>query len=752
MLWKHLFRSARPQNIRRVAPRCTPTLECLEERLQPSAGASATPAPLGQINHFVVIYQENWSFDGLYGSFPGANGLSNGVDANGDLLPQYQQVDRSGNPLSTVDPSYPGQISDPNIPNGLPAKPFDLSQYVPTTGKTDDIVHRFYTEQLQIGNGVLQPGTGLDNKMVTWSDNPKAVLSHYDATNLPEGLLAQQYAIDDNYFQAAYGGSFLNHQFLIAAAPPQWNQPIPAGFQSSWDPTTQTLHDNHLTIDGKYAVNTTYSTNLVPNFVTPGSPTLLQSINDSNPSDPNRPYEPNIGDRLDAAGVSWKWYSGGWDAAVNLQRAYQSGDPAQIAAAQAPFNDPNNPLSLFQWHHQPFAYFDNYAPLSPGGLAHLQDENNFFADLSGGNLPAVSFIKALGPENEHPGYTDLLLGQQHVADIVHAIQNSPDWASTAIIITYDENGGRWDHVAPTQRDQWGDGNRVPTIIISPFARRGYVDHTQHDTLSILKTLEDRFGLQPLNQRDANATSLASNFQSTGDPSLGNAYLQPDADNPGQFALIVGGTEGNDHITITSATGGLRVQLAVGNLQLDQTFVAAISRIEVYSQGGNDHVQVAPDVVVPAFLFAGDGNDQLQGGGGSSVLVGGHGNDQLQGGAGPSILIAGAGNGHLVGGSGNDLLIGGTTLFDANIAALKSLLNEWTRTDVTYSTKVADITTGGTGARNGPYLLNTSTVFYNGNPDVLDGAAGGGNLYFARLYGPGRAKINNLAPGEIVYGI
>src|SRR5262249_44083386 len=185
---------------------------------------------------------------------------------------------------------------------------------------------------------------GDNNKFVSWSDNTQAVLSHYDATNLPEGLLAQQYTMDDNFFHAAYGGSFLNHQFLIAAAAPQWNQPIPAGVLSTWNPTTQAFKDGNLTSDGKYDVNTTFSANLVPSFVTPGAATLLKSINDSNPSDPNRPFEANIGDRLNGAGVSWKWYSGGWGAAVNLQRAYQSGDPNQIAAAPAPFNDPHNPL------------------------------------------------------------------------------------------------------------------------------------------------------------------------------------------------------------------------------------------------------------------------------------------------------------------------------------------------------------------------------------------------------------------------
>jgi acid phosphatase len=239
---------------------------------------------------------------------------------------------------------------------------------------------------------------------------------------------------------------------------------------------------------------------------------LLQPINDNDPSQPG--YTPTIGDRLNDAGVSWKWYSGGWNDALA-----------------------GNPDPLYKFHHNPFAYYANFAPYNPDGTlnpattgpnAHLQDETNFFTDLSNNQLPAVSFVKPIGENNEHPGYTDLVTGQQHVADIVHAIQSSPEWAHTAIIITYDENGGRWDHVTPPQRDQWGDGTRVPTIVISPYARRGYVDHTEHDTLSILKTIEDRFGLTPLNERDANASSLASSFQP----------IQPQAPGPDQHVLIL----------------------------------------------------------------------------------------------------------------------------------------------------------------------------------------------------------------------
>src|SRR5262249_50550049 len=151
-------------------------------------------------------------------------------------------------------------------------------------------------------------------------------------------------------------------------------------------------------------------------------------------------------------------------------------------------------------------------------------------------------------------------------------------------------GGRWDHVAPPQANgPWGDGTRVPGIVISPFAKQGFVDHTQHDTLSILSTIEKRFGLAALNQYDANASNLESSLQETPTADIGRAYLQPDANAPGKFALIVGGTEQSDHfqITLDDSTHFMGVTIDGDDFYLAQTFDASkISRIEVYAQGGN----------------------------------------------------------------------------------------------------------------------------------------------------------------------
>jgi phospholipase C len=134
---------------------------------------------------------------------------------------------------------------------------------------------------------------------------------------------------------------------------------------------------------------------------------------------------PTIGDRLSEKEISWAWYSGGWNDAV-------AGHP-----------DP-----LFQFHHQPFNYF---APSAEGAAVraeHLKDIEDLLAALRTGNPPAVAFVKPIGADNEHPGYADLLRGQQYVATLVKAVQDSSVWKDSVIIITYDEGGGRWDHVPP----------------------------------------------------------------------------------------------------------------------------------------------------------------------------------------------------------------------------------------------------------------------------------------------------------------
>ncbi len=426
------------------------------------AGAQDALSSLrSRVNHIIVIYQENWSFDSLYGHFPGANGT-----ANAGPIPLAQE-DRSGALLTAAPLPINGKGVDPDfasIAPTVPLKPYNLASYIRPDVQTGDIVHRFYTQQLQIDNGRM-------DKFISWSDNGGLVMSYFDATNLPEGRLAQEFTLCDDFFQAAFGGSFLNHMWLIAAATPVFPNAPSSMIAVPPAPGSQSVVDGVVTPDG-YVVNTAFSANSpIPTGVNPATLVPNQTL-------------PTIGDRLSDKGVSWAWYSGGWNDAL-------AGRP-----------DP-----LFQFHHQPFMFFANYADGTEAKRVHLKDEKDFLASVADGSLPSVSFVKPLGPDNEHPGYASLLRGQQHVADLVSRIRASSLWNDSIIIITYDENGGRWDHVSPPVVDRWGPGTRVPTLVVSPFARRANVDHTQYDTTSILKLIEMRWDLQPLGSRDAAAGNL-----------------------------------------------------------------------------------------------------------------------------------------------------------------------------------------------------------------------------------------------------
>ena len=448
-------------------------------------GALAKSRPFRHINHFVVIYLENHSFDNLYGTFPGANGL-NGADPAHTI-----QVDLSGHVFKCLEQNDP-QLTSPPLPadacstaNGdafnshFTNAPFRIDGYVPPDMKTRDLVHRYYQNQVQIDGGK-------NDKFVAVSDAKGLSMGVYDTANLPLAEYAKRYTLADRFFQGAFGGSFLNHQWLIAPRTPPF-----AGAASDGGPCDihTVLDANRLPVAGKDLPLTTKADgDWAVNTIQPFNPPFAAGTPDCRRLPPLDGT--TIGDRLTGAGVDWAWYSGGWNDAV-------AGHP-----------DP-----LFQFHHQPFAYFANYAP-GTAGRSHLRDESEFLAAARSGNLPAVSFVKPVGAENEHPGYADLSRGEQHTAELIEAVRSSHDWKKTAIVVTYDENGGFWDHVAPPVVDRWGPGTRVPTLVISPRARRHFVDHESYDTTSILATIERRYGLAPLSPRDAAANDLRHAFKSS----------------------------------------------------------------------------------------------------------------------------------------------------------------------------------------------------------------------------------------------
>jgi acid phosphatase len=468
---------------------------------------AAPPAGLERIQHIVVIYAENRSFDHLYGFFPGANGIANATPG------QYTQVDRDGKPLAELPPAWKGKDPDPAFPHRLPNRPFRLDApplNLPLSQQVRSPVHRYYQNIEQI-NG------GRNDRFAAVSDAGGYVMAHYDGTRLPMWEWAREYTLADNFFMAAYGGSYLNHLWLICACTPR-DETAPANTRAQVDergalkrrpgsPASALdgdpmVFDGDVTPDG-YSVNTTQP---------PYQPSLAPPVKggDAALTDPARHTLPpqtvrTIGDTMSVRGVTWAWYAGGWDAAV------KDGMQPPEAKRAVIYNREKGAIN-FQAHHQPFNYFARFAPGTADRTTHLKDYNDLVAAIDKGDLPQVAFYKPQGTLNEHPSYTDVLSGDRHMADLVAKIKASPLWPSTAIIVTYDENGGFWDHVAPPKGDRWGPGTRIPAIVISPFARRGHVDHTPYDTTSIIKFITLRFGLEPLPGVRANAGDLTAAFE------------------------------------------------------------------------------------------------------------------------------------------------------------------------------------------------------------------------------------------------
>lgn len=223
-------------------------------------------------------------------------------------------------------------------------------------------------------------------------------------------------------------------------------------------------------------------------------------------------------DRLSAAYVDWAWYSGGWSNANGdvAGPGWTNGDTPDTctdSATAVGAGYPNCPDALFQYHHQPFNYYANYAPGTAARTLHLRDEVEFIGAAKAGRLRPVSFVKPIGAENEHPVYASEHQGSDHLVDLLSAIEHGPQAASTLVIVTYDEFGGQFDHIAPPAgrrgiSDRWGPGTRIPALVVSPLLTRDFaVDSTSHDTTSVLATIEKVFGVPPLTLRDASVANL-----------------------------------------------------------------------------------------------------------------------------------------------------------------------------------------------------------------------------------------------------
>ncbi|GLI95366.1 hypothetical protein LMG27198_43580 [Methylocystis echinoides] len=344
------------------------------------------------------------------------------------------------------------------------------------------------------------------DQYVAWSDAGALVVGHYSKEALettPLWRLAQRGVLMDHFFQAAFGGSFLNHFWLICGCSPVWrdaHDDLRSHLDNSDAPIEGPKGDNIVTAKpDDWAVNT------------------VQSVffNNGKQGEVLLPAQsaPTIGDALTAKDVDWRWYAGGWDLAVNQKRSTEQDDMLVN-------------VFRFQWHHQPFTYFERFNPDTEKGRAerdrHLKGEAALEEDIINGTLPPVAFYKPAGILNEHPGYAGIISGAQHIEHILGLLEESPAKNSFAMIIVYDEYGGFWDHVSPPKApevrwraDAFGPGSRVPAILISPLASKGVVDSTPYDTTAILKLIQERFHLDPLPSCRVNAQSSMARLFASG---------------------------------------------------------------------------------------------------------------------------------------------------------------------------------------------------------------------------------------------
>jgi phospholipase C len=519
------------------------------------AAAVALPAAAAprydDIQTVVVIYAENRSFDNLYGTFPGANGLA---QASAESV---TQLDRDGKPLRGL-PAVWGGTGD-RVMQGAPVAPvsltegqtatflgsfnhpYDVAALYRTGGAGDadplrytnrDLYHRFYENQMQINGGA-------NNMFAAWADSGGMTMGYFTPapeTDMPLWDWAHQYVLADNFFQGAFGGSFLNHIYLVCSCAPLYghdgvnpnggSNPTVAVVEPDGVTLTPAAHSPASALDGPpvfkrsgnltpdfYAVNT-----MMPPYAPSGNADAAQQTVDLRSATTLVPQtETTIGDLLSAAHVDWAYYAGAWDFALS-HPPFSAGVSAAV---------PN-----FQYHHQPFNYFAAFDPATAAGAAnraaHLRDagvvtdpavlpDSRFLTDIRNGTLPPVTFYKPQGSVNEHAAYANIADGDAHIAALLSALRASPQWGHMLVVVTYDEFGGWWDHAAPPKADRFGPGTRIPALIVSPFARKGTVDHTEYDTTSILRFITHRWTLPVLPGISTRDAALAAH----GSPPLGD---------------------------------------------------------------------------------------------------------------------------------------------------------------------------------------------------------------------------------------
>jgi phospholipase C len=416
------------------------------------------------INHIVVIMQENRSFDNYFGTYPGASGIPRGTCM----------------PLS------------PDHPNVGCVKPFLSTNVI-----SGDLPHGYQSSVIAHDNGKM------DGFMVAENEDRKT-MSYYDNKTIPYYWdLARHYVLADNFYSSVLSYSLPNHWFALAGQAPATSMFYFMHRPPHNNILNQAENASIIAGGGGNQNATMGNTTVAANFGVNPNPTSTNLRDEV-----ARVYleESNLTKTVadlfmnNTHNITWKYYdhlvrAGNYKAAVSSGRAFEFWNPFSAKGST----------------------------YTPAYSSHFANRAQIFTDLKNGNFPQVSWVMPSFPISEHPP-ANITTGMNWVKHVINAIMNSPYWNSTAIILTWDDYGGFYDHVAPPQIDKYGLGFRMPTIIISPYSKPGYIDHTQYQFESMLKFIEWRFSLQPLTGRDLHANNLLNAFDFNQKPNL--AHIVP----------------------------------------------------------------------------------------------------------------------------------------------------------------------------------------------------------------------------------
>ncbi|MCB5293395.1 phospholipase C [Arthrobacter sp. SO3] len=535
-------------------------------------GIGAGPASAGDnhagtatpIQHVVVIYGENVSFDHYFATYPKAANApgetQQGTGTNAAAFTAAKNTPKDINTLANA------ALLAPNNPNTV--QPARLS---PMQAVTCDQDHNYTKEQQAYNGGAMDKFVQFTSRDACGTNQygrPGLTMDYYDG-NTVTGIwnYAQNYSMSDNHFSTVFGPSTPGALNLVSGQTHGATEYTPAG-QPVATPAA-----------GSSAVRQP-DANGVGTVINDPDPVHDDCSNNShtNPKPGNLAgmTGKNIGDLLNAKGTSWGWFQGGFTPTT----AATATTPASCLSSHT--NAAGASVVDYSPHHQPFQYYastanpHHLAPATDAEIGHNGQANHqydltaFNKVVNTDNMPAVSFLKAGMSQDGHAGYSDPVDEQKFITNTVNQIQKSKNWENTAVVLAYDDSDGWYDHAAAKVKnssnsaddaawcqsaaaagvpmaggyaDRCGPGPRQPLVVISPYAKKNFVDHTQTDQASILRFIEENWHTGQIGDASADATAgsvnAMFNFHHQRD---GNVLLN---EQTGAIASVTGKDNNND---------------------------------------------------------------------------------------------------------------------------------------------------------------------------------------------------------------